>query len=319
MSPEHDASTRLLAISGGIGGAKLALGLDRILQAGELAVLCNTGDDFEHLGLHISPDIDTVMYTLAGVANPKTGWGRAGESWAFMEAIETLGGETWFQLGDRDLAVHVERTRRLSEGDGLSEITLHLASSFGVRTRLLPMSDQPVRTMVETNEGVLPFQRYFVERRCAPVVTGFAFAGAGEARLPAGLAAILESESLDAIIICPSNPFISIDPVLAVPDMREALIASPAPVIAVSPIISGKAVKGPTAKMMAELGLPTTSASVAEHYSGLLDGFVLDEADADQAEALDLPCLVTPTLMTTEAEKCRLASEILDFARTLAT
>ena len=319
MNPINAPGFGVLAISGGIGGAKLALGLDRVLPTGELAVLCNTGDDFEHLGLHISPDIDTVLYTLAGLANPETGWGRAGESWSFMQTLETIGGETWFQLGDKDLALHVERTRRLREGERLSDITSDIASRLGVSAGLLPMSDEPVRTMVETDEGVLAFQRYFVERRCAPAVRGFTFDGADEARMPPGLTDLLADGRLEAVIICPSNPFISIDPILAVPDMRAALIAAPAPVVAVSPIIGGKAVKGPTAKMMAELGLPTTSTSVAVHYGDLLDGFVLDEADADQAGALDLPCLITPTLMTTEADKRRLATEVLDFARRLAT
>ena len=319
MSDERSDSPSILAISGGIGGAKLALGLDRVLPAGELAVLCNTGDDFEHLGLHISPDIDTVTYTLAGIANPDTGWGREGETWSFMKALEGFGGETWFQLGDKDLALHVERTHRLRNGETLAAITSDVAMRLGISTKLLPMSDEPVRTMVQTDEGVLPFQRYFVERRCKPAVKGFAFDGAKTAKLVPGLAGILAERGLDAIIICPSNPFISIDPILAVPGLREALIASPAPVVAVSPIIAGKSVKGPTAKIMAELGLPTSSLSVAKHYGDLLDGLVLDVADARQSDALSLPYLVTPTLMTTEADKRRLANEVLDFARGLAT
>ena len=313
-----DKAPRVLALSGGIGGAKLALGLDRILPEGDLAVLCNTGDDFEHLGLHVSPDIDTVMYTLAGIANPETGWGRAGETWAFMEALEALGGEGWFRLGDRDLAVHVERTRRLRTGENLSAITADFANRLDINTALLPMSDQPVRTLVDTDEGVLPFQRYFVERRCAPTVRGFTFDGAANAKLPLALQHILDSDRLEAIVICPSNPFISIDPILAVPGMREALSAARAPVVVISPIIGGKAVKGPTAKMMTELGLPTSTASIAGHYRGLLDGIVLDETDTGDASALDLPCLVTPTLMTTEEDKRRLAAATLDFAADLA-
>lgn len=308
---------RVLAISGGIGGAKLALGLDRILPASDLAVLCNTGDDFEHLGLHISPDIDTVMYTLAGIANPETGWGRAGETWTFMEALETLGGETWFRLGDKDLAVHVERTRRLSEGETLTSITADLAKRLGVHAHLLPMSDQPVRTMVETGEGVLPFQRYFVEQRCAPEVSGFVFAGAERAAPSPSLIDVFKSDRLEAIVICPSNPFISVDPILAVPGMREALRTASAPVVAVSPIIGGQAVKGPTAKMMTELGLPRTSKAIATHYRDLLDGLILDVTDASEAEKLDLPSLVTPTLMTTDDDKRRLADEVLNFARNL--
>ncbi|MGI9504900.1 MAG: 2-phospho-L-lactate transferase [Geminicoccaceae bacterium] len=310
-------AARVLAISGGIGGAKLALGLDRILPEGALAVLCNTGDDFEHLGLAISPDLDTVMYTLAGIANPETGWGRADETWTFMTALETLGGEVWFRLGDGDLAVHVERTRRLRAREGLTEITADLAARLGVRAHLLPMSDQPVRTMVDTVAGVLPFQRYFVEQRSEPVVKGFRFDGADDASLPPGLDRVLASEALDAIIICPSNPFISIDPILAVPGIRRALKASSAPVVAVSPIIDGRAIKGPTAKMMAELGLPTTSITVAGHYGDLLDGFILDETDAHQAEMIDLPCLITPTLMRTDEDRCRLARDVLAFVRGL--
>lgn len=317
MTGEASARTRVLAISGGIGGAKLALGLDRVLGDGELGVLCNTGDDFEHLGLHVSPDIDTVMYTLAGIADPETGWGQAGETWRFMTALETLGGETWFRLGDADLATHVERTRRLRAGEGLTSITSDLARRLGVRSRLVPMSDQPVRTLVETDAGVLPFQRYFVERRCAPKVTGFTFDGADDAALPPDLFDLLAGDPLEAIVLCPSNPFISIDPILAVPGMRVALSAAPAPIVAVSPIIAGQAVKGPTAKMMTELGMPTTSAAVAAHYRGLLDGFVLDEADRAEAQAIDLPCLVTSTFMTTEEDKRRLASEVLEFASDL--
>lgn len=319
MNPETTSSVSVIAISGGIGGAKLALGLYRILPDHSLAVLCNTGDDFEHLGLHISPDIDTVMYTLAGIANPETGWGREGETWSFMQSLEALGGETWFRLGDKDLALHVERTRRLRHGEPLTSITADFTSRLGVCARLLPMSDQPVHTTVHSDEGVLPFQRYFVERQCAPQVNGFHFDGVDNARPNDGLIELLQAESLDVIIICPSNPFISIDPILAVPGMREALSTSPVPVVAVSPIIGGKAIKGPTAKMMAELGVPTTTTAIAEHYQGLLNGFVVDEQDADQVKEVDLPCLVARTLMTTQKDKCRLASEVLDFARDLAT
>ena len=280
-------------------------------------VVCNTGDDFEHLGLAISPDLDTVLYTLAGIANPETGWGRAGETWSFMQALEGLGGETWFRLGDADLATHLERTRRLAAGESLADIGLDFCRRLGVRAKVMPMCDQPVRTMVETEGGVLPFQRYFVERRCGPEVRGFEFRGAGDARPLPALEDALASDRLEAIVICPSNPFISIDPILAVPGLLATIAASPAPIVAVSPIIGGRAVKGPTAKMMAELGLATSARTVAEHYGRLLDGFVIDAADAAEAQAIDLPCLATPTLMTSEADKCRLASEVLAFARGL--
>jgi LPPG:FO 2-phospho-L-lactate transferase len=307
----------VVALSGGIGGAKLALGLYRALPADSLMVACNTGDDFEHLGLSISPDLDTVLYTLAGIANPETGWGRANETWTFMRALEQLGGEPWFRLGDADLATHVERTRRLAAGESLSAISDDFRRRLGVRARVVPMCDEPVRTMVATEDGVLPFQRYFVERRCAPKVSGFAFQGASEARPAPNLCDALASEELEAVVICPSNPFISIDPILAVPGMRAAIAACRAPVVAVSPIIGGRAVKGPTAKMMAELGLPTTAKAVAERYGGLLDGFVLDTADAAEVEAIDLPCVATPTLMTSEDDKQALARAVLTFARRL--
>ena len=305
----------VVAFSGGIGGAKLALGLYRTLPPDRLMVVCNTGDDFEHLGLSISPDLDTVMYTLAGVANPETGWGRANETWTFMQALEQLGGETWFRIGDGDLATHVERTRRLAAGESLSAISDDFRRRLAVHAQVVPMCDEPVRTMVETEDGVLPFQRYFVERRCAPRVAGFEFRGASDARPPPALRKALGSEQLEAVVICPSNPFISIDPILAVPGMRAEIAARRAPVVAVSPIIGGHAVKGPTAQMMVQLGIPTSAGAVAEHYRGLLDGLVLDHADADQARAIDLPCLVTRTLMVSEDHKRTLASEVLAFAR----
>jgi LPPG:FO 2-phospho-L-lactate transferase len=308
------AAARVVALSGGIGGAKLALGLYRALPPDRLVVVCNTGDDFAHLGLSISPDLDTVLYTLAGIANPETGWGRANETWTFMQALEQLGGETWFRLGDADLATHVERTRRLAAGESLCAIGDDFCRRLGVRARVVPMCDQPVRTMVRTDDGVLPFQRYFVERRCAPKVSGFEFRGASEARPTPALLEALASEQLEAVVICPSNPFISIDPILAVPGMRAAIAACRAPVVAVSPIIGGRAVKGPTAKMMAELGMPASGRAVAKHYGGLLDGFVLDHADADQASEIDLPCLATRTLMVSDDDKRMLASEVLAFA-----
>jgi LPPG:FO 2-phospho-L-lactate transferase len=308
-------SIRVVALSGGIGGAKLALGLYRTLPADSLMVVCNTGDDFEHLGLSISPDLDTVLYTLAGIANPETGWGRAGETWTFMQALEQLGGETWFRLGDGDLATHIERTRRLAAGERLSAISDDFRRRLGLHAQVLPMCDQPVRTMVATADGVLPFQRYFVERRCEPEVLGFEFRGAGEAGPTPAFREALEGESLEAVVICPSNPFISIDPILAVPGLRAAIAGCRALVVAVSPIIGGRAVKGPTAKMMAELGVPAGARAVAEHYQGLLDGFVLDAADAEAARGIGIPCLCTSILMADDEDKRRLAAEVLAFAR----
>ena len=312
------AAVRVIALSGGIGGAKLALGLYRLLPPDSLMVVCNTGDDFEHLGLSISPDLDTVTYTLAGIANPETGWGRASETWTFMAALAQLGGETWFRLGDADLATHVERTRRLVAGERLSAITDDFCPRLGMRARVVPMCDEPVRTMVRTEDGLLPFQRYFVERRCEPKVSGFEFRGAAAARPTPALLKALESDRLEAVVICPSNPFISIDPILAVPGMRAAITACRAPVVAVSPIIGGRAVKGPTAKMMAELGMPASARAVAEHYRSLIDGFVLDQVDADQASDIAVPCLATRTLMGSEDDKRALADAVVAFARRLA-
>jgi len=306
---------RVIAVSGGIGGAKLALGLYRCLPADSLMVACNTGDDFEHLGLSISPDVDTVLYTLAGLASPDTGWGRVDETWSFMRALESLGGETWFRLGDADLAMHVERTRRLAAGERLSAVCEDMCARLGVRARVVPMSDQPVRTMVHTDSGVLPFQRYFVQHRCEPGVTSFSFHGAGDAHPSLPLWEALLDERLEAVVICPSNPYISIDPILAVPGLRGAIADCGAPVVAVSPIIGGKSVKGPTSKMMAELGIAPSAGAIAQHYDGLLTGFVLD--DADEGTVTGLPCLHTRTLMQSEEDKTRLAGEVLEFARSI--
>ena len=309
--------SRVLALSGGIGGAKLALGLYQVLAPDTLTVVCNTGDDFTHLGLRISPDVDTVFYTLAGLANRELGWGREGETWTFMESLEALGGETWFRLGDGDVALHVERTRRLTTGEALDSITDDFRRRAGIGAQIVPMCNAPAPTLVNTRDGVLPFQEYFVKLRCEPAVTGFEFANIEAARPATGFLNALQSPSLQAVIICPSNPFISVDPILAVPGVRDALIRCPAPVVAVSPVIGGDAVKGPTAKMMRELSLPVSATSVASHYGSLLDGFVLDEADAAIADQLDVPCLVTRTFMTNDEHKRELASNVLEFSRGL--
>jgi len=269
----------VLALSGGIGGAKLALGLYRVLPPGELTVIANTGDDFEHLGLAISPDIDTLLYTLGGIDNPELGWGRRSETWTFMAALEALGGETWFKLGDGDLATHVERTRRLAAGESLAKITDDFRRRLGISARLLPMSDNRVRTRLRTDEGWLDFQEYFVRLRASPVVREVAYAGNAEARANPDFLAALAGDNLELVVICPSNPFLSIDPVLSLPRARDALRVCRAPVVAVSPIIGGKAVKGPTAKIMAELGLPVGAAAVAQHYEDLLDVFVAETRD----------------------------------------
>jgi LPPG:FO 2-phospho-L-lactate transferase len=302
----------VLALSGGIGGAKLALGLYRVLPPGALTVVANTGDDFEHLGLSISPDVDTLLYTLAGLDNPELGWGRRDETWTFMQALGSLGGETWFSLGDGDLATHVERTRRLAAGESLSQITEDFRRRLGISARLLPMSDDRVRTRLMTESGWLDFQDYFVRQRCAPVVREIAFAGAAEARPQPEFLAALANENLRAVVICPSNPFISVDPILALSGVREALRACGVPVVAVSPIIGGQAVKGPTAKMMAEFGLPVDAGAVARHYGDILDLYVADEADADEVRDLGLPVAFTRTLMLSLEDREALARAVLD-------
>ena len=288
-----------------------------LVDPARLTVVANTGDDFEHLGLKVCPDLDTLTYTLAGLANEETGWGRAGESGAFMEALGALGGETWFFLGDKDLAIHVERTRRLRAGERLSAVTASLCARLCVPARIVPMSDDPVPTVVETAEGPLAFQHYFVRERCRPKVLGFRHEGAGRARPCTAFMDALAASDLGAVIVCPSNPYISIDPILAVPGVRDALMACTAPVIAVSPIVGGEAVKGPTAKMMTERGIAPSSAAIAAHYAGLIDGLVIDEADRAQAAeiaATGIAVEVTATVMTARADKQALARAVLAFA-----
>ncbi|MEP7098094.1 MAG: 2-phospho-L-lactate transferase [Dokdonella sp.] len=309
---------RVVALCGGVGGAKLALGLDALLETGRLTIAVNTGDDFEYLGLRISPDLDTVVYTLGGLSDIERGWGRANESWNFMAALEAWGGETWFSLGDRDLALHVERTRRLVAGETLTHIIGDFAKRAGIRAEVIPMSDENVRTKVHTHIGSLPFQQYFVKHRCEPVVTGVSFDGAEDASANPALLRALADPQLTAVVICPSNPFLSIDPILAVPGARAALRRTAAPVIAVSPLVGGQAVKGPTAKIMQELGLRVDNSSIASHYAGLIDAMVIDSRDAADAAALGIAVHVTPTLMHSADDKLRLASSVLDFAASLA-
>lgn len=295
-----------VALSGGIGGSKLSLGLSHLLGS-RLTIIVNTGDDFEHLGLHVSPDIDTTLYTLAGLVNEETGWGRRDESWSFMRAIEALAGPSWFRLGDGDLAMHVDRSRRLLLGETLTEICAHFRACLGVKPNVLPMSDDPVRTHVDTDVGTLAFQEYFVREQCRPRVRTIRFDGASKAHAQRLALEALAASTLAGVIICPSNPYLSVDPILAVPGIAEALRTCAAPVIAVTPIIAGKAVKGPTAKIMEELGLSADAATVARHYSGLINGFVLDEEDARRERDLALPLLVTNTMMKTLDDKIALA------------
>lgn len=310
-------SRKIVALCGGVGGAKMALGLERRFGPA-VSVIVNTGDDFEHLGLQISPDIDTVVYTIAGLSDRERGWGRAGESWTFMDSLRQLGGETWFQLGDLDLAMHVERTRQLRAGVTLTRFTTAMAQRLGIAAAILPMSDDRVSTIVETQKGRLPFQRYFVERRCEPVLRSVEFENAPRAKPSAAALAALRDPDLAAILICPSNPYLSVDPILAVPGMREAIGASAAPVVAVSPLVGGNAVKGPTAKIMSELGLKADPLTIARHYDGLIDGLVIDNQDNATAATLPVPVRVTATLMQSLEDRERLAAECVAFADELA-
>ena len=313
-------NTKILALSGGVGGAKLALGLATITTDEQLTVVVNTADDFEHLGLSISPDLDTLLYTLAGESNQSQGWGLQGESWQAMNMLSSFGGETWFQLGDRDLGTHLMRTQALRQGQNLTEVTEILRQGFKVKQRILPMSDDPVRTQVNTIDGQLPFQHYFVRERCEPKVTGFYFEGLSQAKAQAEFVALLQDPELAAVVICPSNPFVSVAPMLNLSGVKALLQKCQAPIVAVSPIVSGMAIKGPAAKMMNELNMPCTAVAVAEYYGDLLDGFVIDDSDVKQADdiaQLGLEVLVTPTVMNNLDDKVALAKQVLTFCETL--
>lgn len=305
---------KIVAFAGGVGGAKLTDGLAHILLPENLSIIVNTGDDFDHLGLSISPDLDTVCYTLAGMVNAETGWGRREESFHMLDALGVLGAETWFRLGDKDLATHLERTRRLQTGETLTQITRFFCRSWSVRHHVLPMSDDRVRTMVDTvQHGELPFQEYFVHRKCEPTVKGFRFAGIESARAAPG---ILEAiDAADAVVVCPSNPWVSIDPILAVAGIRSGMRRKK--VVAISPIIGGKTVRGPAAKMFSELGLQPSALTVAEHYHDLLAGFVLDSVDAGLSQDLSIPVIATNTLMKSQNDRGRLAEDVLNFIQTL--
>ncbi len=314
------SSCRFVVLSGGVGGAKLVQGLSLCRAPGELMVVGNVGDDFEHWGMHISPDLDTLMYTLAGVANPETGWGRTGETWRVLEGVSALGGESWFRLGDQDLAVHIERTARLKSGAPLSTVTSGLCRAMGVSIPILPVTDDRLRTIVDTSDGPLDFQTYFVHQHCEPVVTDLRFEGASAAVLFPSISTALADPDLTAVILCPSNPFLSLDPILATADLRCRLQDCVAPVVAVSPMVGSKAFKGPTAKIMQELGHAPTTLSVARYYADLLDGYVIDTADAeisDEIEEFGLRVKTAGTLMDSLEQKQRLAADVVAFSETI--
>jgi LPPG:FO 2-phospho-L-lactate transferase len=308
---------RIVALCGGVGGAKLALGLANLGSNFDLSIIANTGDDFEHLGLRISPDIDTIAYTLAGIANPETGWGRAEETWSFMESLANLGGETWFRLGDKDLALNVLRTNLLRSRESLSDVTSHITGNLGISSEIIPMTDSNVRTVFRTDHGTLEFQDYFVRLQCKPVVTSIEFQGAGKAKPSPRFGELLADPSVDAFVICPSNPFISIDPILAIPSVRTSLANHPSSVVAVSPVVDGQSVKGPTSKLMSELDLGSSSGDVAAYYIDFIDGFVLDHRDSNLAAEIEetgIQTLCSNIVMSTVEDRCRLARDVVDFA-----
>lgn len=302
----------ILALTGGVGGAKLSLGLAEVLAPDEIVFAVNVGDDFEHLGLRISPDLDTLTYTLAGKVSSEHGWGREQESWACMAELEVLGGSTWFRLGDRDLALHLYRTERLQQGAILSEITKTVCERLGVKHRVVPVTDDELRTHVETEQGLLSFQDYFVRRQCEPAVKAIHYCQP----TPARLSDAIDLATIDGIVICPSNPFLSVDPLLAVGELAVFMKNRDCPVVAVSPIVGDRALKGPTAKMMDELDMPTTCTRVAEHYMDYVDGFVLDPQDAhhkSDIERIGMRVAVTPSIMSSLQDKIALATACIEF------
>ena len=301
--------TKILAITGGVGGAKLALGLSKILTPDELLFLVNTGDDFQHLGLEISPDLDSLLYALSGKNNPELGWGRANETWACINELEELGADSWFRLGDRDLALHLVRTQMLNQGATLQKVADRLSESLGIDHRIAPMSNDKISTTVNTPNGKLAFQEYFVREQCEPAVIDFDFEGIENSKPNPVVMSWLDE--CDGIIICPSNPYVSVDTILSVPKYRDAFQSKP--VIAVSPIVGGLAIKGPAAKMMKELGVPPTPIAVAKHYGSLLSGFVLDQTDHEQAKDIPIPSIVTQTIMLTLQDRISLAEQCVRF------
>jgi LPPG:FO 2-phospho-L-lactate transferase len=305
---------RVCALAGGVGGAKLAAGLEAALSPGELAVVVNTADDFDLWGLRICPDLDTVMYTLAGIANPETGWGIRDETFAALDMLSRYGEDTWFRLGDRDIATHLLRTTGLRAGDSLTQITSALSRALGVQSAVLPMCDEPVATVLETPRGPLEFQEYFVRRAQRDEVLGVELRGIDDAR---PTQAVLEAlAGAEVVVLCPSNPVVSIGPILALPGMRDALAASSAPVVAVSPIVGGRALKGPAGRMLDSLGYGASAAAVAGMYRGIAGGMVIDHVDREECpeiEGLGMRVLVTDAVMRDAPDRARLGREVVVF------
>ncbi len=309
---------KIVALAGGVGGAKLADGLAQVLHPDQLTIIVNTADDFTHLGLRISPDLDTVCYTLAGLANPDTGWGRMDETWNAFTQLKLLGMPDWFQLGDLDIATHIVRTNRYCDGWTLSQITQEFCRIWGITVRILPMSDQDIRTLVHTDEGILEFQDYFVHRKCLPVVKGFNFKGIDDS-LPA-LGVMDALKAADAVVICPSNPWVSIDPILSIPNILPAIKEHL--VIAVSPIIGAQTIKGPAAKMFSELGIEPSAFAITQHYGSIIDSLVIDNSDTyleQRINASGTNTYLTDIIMHDRSDRKRLAAEILEYISGLVT
>tara|TARA_Y100000590_G_scaffold93439_2_gene105872 strand:- start:16680 stop:17621 length:942 start_codon:yes stop_codon:yes gene_type:complete len=299
---------KLLVLCGGVGGAKLAYGLSKILPPEELIFLVNTGDDFEHLELHISPDLDTVMYTLSGINDPERGWGLRDETWSTLDSLKRYGVDTWFQLGDKDLATHIRRTQLLNDGKKLSEVTEILSKSLGLKCKIIPMSEDLVQTVVKTTIGDLPFQEYFVKHQCEPIVKEIVFSGKQNPQIPLYLESLLKNGSLKGVIICPSNPYLSIDPILSIKEIKSFLSTTKIPVLAVSPIIDNDSIKGPTAKIMKEMGIKSNIESIAKHYEGLINLLIIDKKDIGYLKInQDKAVSVDSILMDSEEKKISLA------------
>ena len=309
------ASGKIIALSGGIGGAKLGLGLHQIYAPEELYFITNTGDDFLYLGFYIAPDVDTLVYTLAGVNNTETGWGRADETWKTHNVLSELGADNWFKLGDKDLALHLHRSKALRNGERLTSITQDIANRFHLKATVLPMSDHMIQTVVDTNKGLLSFQEYFVKQASKPKIKNISFKSKNP-EPSAEVTEILMDPGLKGIVICPSNPYLSIDPILSIEKIRQSITESKRPRVAVSPIINGQSVKGPTTKIMNELGLEANVLTIAQHYKDYIDGIVIDTSDQDyvgQIESMGIQVKLSEIMMNNDDDKKRVAEDVIHF------
>ena len=311
--------SKVLVLCGGVGGGKLAYGLSKIMSPEDIVFLVNTGDDFIHFDLNISPDLDTVMYTLAGLNDPKKGWGLRDETWKNLESLKEYGVDTWFKLGDKDLATHIRRTQLLKDGKKLSDVTRSLSQSLGVQHIILPMSEKPIQTIVKTDQGELAFQEYFVKYQCTPKVKEISNVGCETAEVPIYLKELINKNKFSGVIICPSNPYLSVDPILSINEIKTFLLETDIPILAVSPIIANDSIKGPTSKIMREMNIDPSVESIAQHYSGLIDVLVIDHKDTSCQPVTDSMTYVTDSIyMSNSEEKISLATNCLEQLKKLA-